>query len=89
MEKGDILPDKFPILPEKGHIWLALRCDAFQTKCDTYPAKCDTFPAKYMTPSGKPLALRISNNLKLCHYQKRVEKTINTIRISEIDLICG
>ena len=57
-------------------------------KCDAFPAKCDAFPAKYVMPSGKPLALGILNNFKLSHYQKRVEKTKNTTKISEFDLIC-
>ena len=92
-EKCHILPDKRLILLEKHHILLALRCDAFPAKCDAYPAKCDAYPAKcdaflakYVMPSGKPLALTILKYLKLSYYQKRVEKTKNTIKISEFDL---
>ena len=59
------------ILLEKRRILLALGGD-------TFPAKCDALPAKYVTPFGKPLALRILNNLKLSHYQTRFEQKLKT-----------
>ena len=83
-----ILPEKHHILPEKCHILMALICDAFLAKCDAYPSKCDPFPLKYVTPSGNPLALEILNNFKSSHYQKKVEKNKNTIKISEFDSTC-
>ena len=62
------------ILPEKRHIWEPVKCDAFLVNCDAYPLKCDAFMVKYVTPSGKPLALRILNYLQLSHHKKRVKK---------------